>query len=152
MRESSLLGNPLGKRASAFVEVMTTLYGSTSSPWKHAEGCVPPKGRFTMTNLGLPLWIRVGGRLTKVSSQTYQRLDQKDMDSQIVTVDHFTTAMASIQDAIANLSQMIDGQQAQKVAPPLIIVPTLISENPHDRMDKLEQRIRQMRTSDGAIT
>ena len=68
-----------------------------------------------MTNLGLPLWIRVGGRLTKVSSQTYQRLDKKDMDSQIVTVDHFTTAMASIQDAIANLSQMIDGQQAQKV-------------------------------------
>ena len=37
------------------------------------------------------------------------------MDSQVVTVDQFATAMASIQEAIANLGQMIDGQQAQQV-------------------------------------
>ena len=32
------------------------------------------------------------------------------------------------------------------------IVPTPISEDPHARMDKLEQKLRQMRTSEGAIT
>ena len=39
------------------------------------------------------------------------------MDSQIVTVDQFAAAMASIQEAIAGLYQMIDGQQAQQVLP-----------------------------------
>ncbi|WKA00142.1 hypothetical protein VitviT2T_018530 [Vitis vinifera] len=37
------------------------------------------------------------------------------MDSQVVTVDQFAAAMASIQEAIANLGQRIDGQQAQQV-------------------------------------
>ncbi|RVW60923.1 hypothetical protein CK203_049260 [Vitis vinifera] len=110
------------------------------------------------------------------------------MDSQIVTVDQFAAAMASIQEAIASLGQRIDGQQAQQVpvqedthfdatvppppphsqpapqtipftlhsqtevAPPPAIVPTPISEDPHARMDKLEQKLRQMRTSEGAIT
>ena len=64
-----------------------------------------------MINLDLPLWIRVGGRLTRVSNQ----LDKMDMDSQIVTVDQFAAAMASIQEAIANLGQRIDGQQTQQV-------------------------------------
>ena len=40
-----------------------------------------------MTDLDLPLWIRVGGRLTRVSNQSDQRLDQRDIDSQIVVVD-----------------------------------------------------------------
>ncbi|RVW63093.1 hypothetical protein CK203_057475 [Vitis vinifera] len=44
------------------------------------------------------------------------------MDSQLVTVDQFAVAMASIQEALASLGQRIDGQ------------------------------LRQMRTSDGAIT
>ena len=35
------------------------------------------------------------------------------MDSQIVTIDQFAIAMASIQEAIANFGQMIDGQQTQ---------------------------------------
>ena len=37
------------------------------------------------------------------------------MDSQIVTIDQFAAAMASIQEAIASLGQRIDGQQAQQV-------------------------------------
>ncbi|RVW44639.1 hypothetical protein CK203_086910 [Vitis vinifera] len=41
MGEPSPLGNSLGKRGSACVEVMTTLHGNTSSPWRCAEGCVP---------------------------------------------------------------------------------------------------------------
>ena len=64
-----------------------------------------------MTDLDSPLWIRVGGRLSRVSDQS----DQRDMDSQVVTVDQFAAAMASIQEAIANLGQRIDGQQAQQV-------------------------------------
>ena len=31
-------------------------------------------------------------------------------------------------------------------------MPTPISEDPHTRIDKLEQKLRQMRTSKGAIT
>ena len=68
-----------------------------------------------MVDLDSPLWIRVGGRLTRASNQSDQRSDQGDMDSQIVTVDQFAAAMASIQEAIANLGQRIDGQQAQQV-------------------------------------
>ncbi|RVW53236.1 hypothetical protein CK203_091617 [Vitis vinifera] len=41
------------------------------------------------------------------------------MDSQIVTVDQFAEAMASIQKAIASLGRRIDGQQAQQVPPPV---------------------------------
>ena len=55
-----------------------------------------------MTSLDSPSWIRVGGRLTRASDQSYQRSDQGDMDSQIVTVDQFATAMASIQEAIVD--------------------------------------------------
>ena len=43
MREPSPLSNPLGKRGSACVEVMTTLHGSTPSPWRRVEGWVLPK-------------------------------------------------------------------------------------------------------------
>ena len=110
------------------------------------------------------------------------------MDSQIVTVDQFAEAMASIQEAIASLGRRIDGQQAQQVppldgaqydhtvppppppsqsapqampftlhsqtevAPPPVTVPTPTSEDPHARMDRLEQGLRQLKTSDIAIT
>ena len=70
-------------------------------------------GGFTFIDLDSPLWIRVGGRLTRVSDQSDQRSDQRDMDSQIVTIDQFAAVMASIQEAIANLGQRIDGQQTQ---------------------------------------
>ena len=141
-----------------------------------------------MIDMDSPSWIRVGGRLTKVSDQSNQRSDQRDMDSQLVTVDQFAAAMASIQEALASLGQRIDGQQAQQVpvqestqfdttvpppfplsqsvpqailftlhsqievaTPPVtLLIPT--SEDPHAYMDRLEQRLRQIRTSDGAIT
>ena len=126
--------------------------------------------------------------MIKVSDQSNQRSDQRGMDSQIVTVDQFAKAMASIQEAIASLGWRIDGQQAQQVpsqdsaqydptvppppppsqsapqaipftlysqtevAPPLITMPTPTSEDPHARMDMLEQRLRQLRTSDKAVT
>ncbi|RVX10216.1 hypothetical protein CK203_016130 [Vitis vinifera] len=188
MGEPSPLRNPLGTRGSPCVEVMTTLHGSTPSPWRRVEGCVPPKGEFIVTSLDSPSWIRVGGRLTRASDQSDQRSDQGDMDSQIVTVDQFAATMASIQEAIVNLGQRIDGQQTQhvpvqestqfdtivppppppsqsvrqvipftlhsqiEVAPPPVasLIPT--SEDPHTRMDRLEQKLRQMRASDGVVT
>ena len=69
-------------------------------------------GGFTVTNLDSPSWIRVGGRLTRISDQSDQRLDKRDMDSHIVTIDQFLMAMAFIQKALASLGQRIDGQQA----------------------------------------
>ncbi|KAL6325799.1 hypothetical protein AAG906_026628 [Vitis piasezkii] len=54
---------------------MTTLHGSAPSLWRRAEGCVPPE---------------VEGRLIRF-------LERSDMDQRVVTVDQFTTAMASIQ-------------------------------------------------------
>ena len=111
------------------------------------------------------------------------------MDSQLVTVDQLDSAIASVQEAIANLGQRIDGQQARQaptqedaqfdpvppppppppppisqftpppvpfvlhnqteVAPPLSIAPTLTIDDTQARMEKLEQRMRQLRTSEG---
>ena len=141
-----------------------------------------------MTDLDLPLWIRVGDRFTRVSNQSDQRSDKRDMDSHIVTVDQFGAAMTSIQEALASLGQRIDGQQTQQVlvqesaqfdttvplptspsqsapqpmfftlpsqvevAPLPVTLPIPTLEDPHARMDRLEQRLRQMRTSDRAIT
>ena len=48
--------------------------------------------------------------MIRVSDQLDQRSDQRDMDSQIVTVNQFAEAMASIQEAIASLGRRIDGQ------------------------------------------
>ncbi|RVW21852.1 hypothetical protein CK203_109666 [Vitis vinifera] len=133
------LGNPLGCRGSACVEVMTTLHGSTPSlfeacrwlrtvggtPSLHVGASVGLQSRFSSNrstdtfSLGSTSWIRVGGRLIRVSDQLDQRSDQRDMDSQIVTLNQFAEAMASIQEAIASLGQRIDGQQAQQVPPPI---------------------------------
>ena len=55
--------------------------------------------------------------MIRVSDQSYQRSNQRDMDSQVVTVDQFAEAMALIQEAIASLGRRIDGQQAQQVSP-----------------------------------
>ncbi|KAL6342204.1 hypothetical protein AAG906_006819 [Vitis piasezkii] len=41
------IGNPLGCRGSACVEVMTTLHGSAPSLRRRAEGCVPSEGMIT---------------------------------------------------------------------------------------------------------
>ena len=64
-----------------------------------------------MFDLGSTSWIKVRGRLIRMSYQ----LDQKNMDSQVVTVDQFAAAMASIQEAKTNLGQRMDGQQTQQV-------------------------------------
>ncbi|KAL6312380.1 hypothetical protein AAG906_008055 [Vitis piasezkii] len=173
MGEPSPLRNPR-ERGSACVEVMTTLHGNTPGGYQieyiwaiflhtyqliHTESLSYRTlssvsilvGEFTVTSLDSPSWIRVGGRLTRASDQLDQRSDQGDMDSQIVTVDQFAAAMASIQEAIASLGQRIDGRRVP-VAPPPTIMPTPISEDPHARMDKLERTVEADEDLRGAIT
>ncbi|RVW88855.1 hypothetical protein CK203_045074 [Vitis vinifera] len=164
---------------------MTTLHGSTPSPWKRAEGCVPPEdtiasardplthpfypieppqpcsvsvfvGGFTVTDLDSPLWIRVGGRLSRVSDQSDQRSDQRDMDSQVPVQEstQFDTTVLPPPLPSQSVPQAIPFtlHSQIEVAPPPITSPIPASEDPHTRMDKLEQKLRQMRTSKGAIT
>ena len=55
-------------------------------------------------SLDLPHWIRVEGRLIRFF------LERSDMDQRVVTVDQFTSAMVSIQEASASPRQEIDNQ------------------------------------------
>lgn len=136
----------------------------------HLVGVVIPP------SLGSSTWVRVNGRLVRIR-------DQRDMDSQLVTVDQFSSAMVSIQEVIVSLKQRMDRQQIRQtpiqedpqfdpvpplppsisqldpspapfilhsqteVAPPPINMPTPTSDDTHHRMDRLEQRLRQMRAS-----
>ncbi|RVX02939.1 hypothetical protein CK203_023146 [Vitis vinifera] len=59
------------------------------------------------------------------------------MDQQVVIVDQFTTAMTSIQEALASVRQKIGVQ-------------TMVIDDAHARMDLLEQRMKQLRVSDGS--
>ena len=133
---------------------------------------------FTLS-LGIVSWIRVEGRLVRVS-------DTPDMDQQVVTVDQFTAAMASIQEALASLRQEIGGQQGRpstvqdetpydshpppppppvpsvhqaspyvlhghsEIAPP-VVAQAVVADDTHARMDRIEQCMRQMRVSDGSV-
>ena len=108
------------------------------------------------------------------------------MDQQVVTVDQFTTAIVSIQKALASLRQEIGSQQSRppvvqdktlhdslpppppppvltmpqaspyvlhghsEVAPP-IVVQTIVIDDAHARMDRIKQRMRQLRVSDGSV-
>ena len=58
-------------------------------------------------SLDLPHWIIVEGRLIQFF------LERSDMDQRVVTVDQFTTTMASIQEASASPRQEIDSQQSR---------------------------------------
>ena len=50
------------------------------------------------------------------------------MDQQVVTMDQFTAAMASIQEALASLRQEIGGQQGR---PPAVQDETPYDSHPH---------------------
>ncbi|RVW61057.1 hypothetical protein CK203_045852 [Vitis vinifera] len=162
---SSELGNPLGCRGSACVEVMTTLHGSTPSLRRLAEGCYRQRAP-----LGFPsyMWVHLWtfrARLVVIGElihSTWVQLlgfesdqsDQTYMDSQVVTVDQFVAAMASIHEAITSLVPQptpFTLQSETEVAPlpVMVVVPT--SEDAHTRMDRLEQRMRQLRVSYGGM-
>ncbi|WKA08890.1 hypothetical protein VitviT2T_026574 [Vitis vinifera] len=80
------------------------------------------EGVFLVPSLDSPSWTRVRGRLIRVSDQPDQRVDQRDMDSQT--------------DA----------------TPLPVVAPIHASKDAHAHMDRLEQRMRQMRVSDGAVS
>ena len=61
-------------------------------------------------NLDLPSWVKVDGKLVQFS-------ERSDMDQQVVMADEFTTAMASIQEALASLRQEVGSQQSR---PPVV--------------------------------
>ncbi|KAL6335817.1 hypothetical protein AAG906_040529 [Vitis piasezkii] len=104
--------------------------GDDHLAWKHpslrrrAEGCVPRREEYFeigfLLSIGIVSWIRVEARLVRVS-------DTSDMDQQVVTVDQFTAAMASIQEALASLRQEIGGQQGR---PPAVQDETLYDSHP----------------------
>ncbi|RVW79054.1 hypothetical protein CK203_048163 [Vitis vinifera] len=77
------IGKPLGCRGSACVEVMTTLYGSTPSLRRRAEGCVPPEGSQFKSRLSLEShsWRRVP-RTIDQSRFISERLDQLESSRQ----------------------------------------------------------------------
>ncbi|KAL6315034.1 hypothetical protein AAG906_030874 [Vitis piasezkii] len=108
---------------SACVEVMTTLHGSALSLRRHAEGCPPCPFRLSLRPIMIP-FLHVGA-----------------------------SVILQCWEAITSLGQRMDGQQAQQteVTPPpaMVVVPT--SEDTRARMDKLEQKMRQMRESDGGM-
>ena len=107
------------------------------------------------------------------------------MDQQVVIVDRFTAAMASIQEALASLRQEINSQQGRPPAvqdetpydshpPPLpppipsvhqaspyvlhghseivppVVAQDIVVDDTHARMDRIEQRVRQLKVSDGS--
>ncbi|RVW64709.1 hypothetical protein CK203_058021 [Vitis vinifera] len=100
--------------------------------------------RISTLSLGIVSWIRVEGRLVRVS-------DTPDMDQQVVTVDQFTTAMASIQEALAGLRQEISDQQSRPPIAQERVAQAVVADDTHARMDRIEQCMRQMRVSDGSV-
>ena len=111
--------------------------------------------------------------------------ERSGIDQQVVIVDQFTAAMASIQEALASLRQEIGSQQSRplivqdetlhdslppppplpipigpqgspyvlhghsEIAPPTVVQTTVI-DDAHARMDRIEQRMRQLRVSNGS--
>ncbi|RVW36727.1 hypothetical protein CK203_099193 [Vitis vinifera] len=118
------LGNPLGCRGSACVEVMTTLHGSARL-FGDVQRVAYRRRRRRLSgsdfdhSLDTPSWVRVEGRLVRYSERQY--------GSAGCYCGQFTAAMASIQEALASLRQEIGGQQGR---PPAVAQ----DETPHDSL------------------
>ncbi|RVW66403.1 hypothetical protein CK203_065265 [Vitis vinifera] len=107
---------PPGMRGSACVEVMTTLHGSAPSLRRRAEGCVPPRSRGGVLS-GSGFYSQSGYSFVDQSrGQISSGFRYTRYGSAGVTVDQFTAAMASIQEALASLGREIGGQQGRPPA------------------------------------
>ncbi|RVW15701.1 hypothetical protein CK203_075322 [Vitis vinifera] len=128
------LGNPLGCRGSACVEVMTTLHGSAPSLWRRAEGCVPPEGtiasardllKSTHIHLEPPSpwsqfrsrlslesysWRRVGGRLTRADLSP-------SSNSSVEMSNELASTLASIQEFMVGVSRRLDQIESSRQDP-----------------------------------
>ncbi|KAL6332556.1 hypothetical protein AAG906_008976 [Vitis piasezkii] len=147
LKTSFTIGNPPGMQGSACVEVMTTLHGNTLSLRRHTEGCISLEGMITSAKDPLK------------STPLLFRIKHGSVDCQVdqfttTTVDQFTTIMGSIQEALASLKQEIDMPQTppyllhghSEVSPPAVVQTTIL-EDTHACMDRIKQRIRQLRVS-----
>ncbi|RVW50147.1 hypothetical protein CK203_096893 [Vitis vinifera] len=108
----SFLGNPLGCRGSACVEVMTILHGSAPSLWRRAEGCVPPEGSQFRSRLSLEShsWRKVRGRLIRADSYP-------SSDSSVEMSDELASTLASIQEFMAGVSRRLDQLESSRQDP-----------------------------------
>ena len=132
-------------------------------------------------SLDTPSWVRVEGRLVRYSERQSMDQQVVTMDQFTATMASIQEALASLRQEIggqqgrppvARDDAQYDptvppppppSQSAPQampftlhsqtgVAPPPITVPTPTSEDPHARMDRLEQGLRQLRASDRATT
>ncbi|KAL6350389.1 hypothetical protein AAG906_004340 [Vitis piasezkii] len=144
MGKTSPLRNPLETRGSACVEVLTTLHGNTPSPWRRVEGCVPPEG--TIASARDPLTHQF---YLVESPQPYRSIfvPTLGLPSQTrvkVCHDHGF-------DSRGYSWSRLEDRWTDAILLP-IVAPIPASKDAHARMDKLEQRMRQMRISDGATS
>ncbi|KAL6331928.1 hypothetical protein AAG906_020277 [Vitis piasezkii] len=141
------MGNPLGCQGGACVEVMTTLHGSAPS-FRGVQRVAYRRRYFCYCRsidtfgLGSTSWIQVEGRLIRV-----QEVPPQDGAQYDPTMPPSPPPSQSAPQAIP-----FTLHSQTKVAPPPVTVPIPTSEDPHAHMDRLEQRLRQLRTSDRAIT
>ncbi|RVW28411.1 hypothetical protein CK203_106389 [Vitis vinifera] len=145
MREPSPLGNPLGKRGSACVEVMTTLHESTPSSWRRVEGCVLSNGTIASAKdpLTHPFYL-----IEPPQTCSYRRPVNRDHG-----FDSGGFSRPRLEDRwVVDLAGPASRQRTTDATSLLVVAPIPASEDAHARMDRLEQRMRQMRVSDGAIS
>ncbi|RVW67075.1 hypothetical protein CK203_063743 [Vitis vinifera] len=150
MGEPSPLGNPLGTRGSACVEVMTTLHGSTPSPWRRAEGCVPPEGVF----FWCPVWIRLRGLELEAGgySRPWTEIDGQQAPPQDgAQYDSTAPPPPPFSQSVPHPTPYVLYSQTDATPLP-VVAPIQASEDAHARMDRLEQKMRQMRVSGGDIS
>ncbi|KAL6350182.1 hypothetical protein AAG906_004122 [Vitis piasezkii] len=167
---------PPGTIGSACVEVMTTLHGSALSLWRCAEGCVPSEGMIASTRDSLNLQSRFSSdRFSYLRSSLLYICS--GLDISLITFGlpfgifgrhswwsfpYPISYLTRLGGRLIRVSdhRRIDGQQTQQASPqddtevasPSVTVPTSTSEDPHARMDRLEQRLKQLRTSDRDVS
>ncbi|RVW23611.1 hypothetical protein CK203_095822 [Vitis vinifera] len=118
------LGNPLGCRGSACVDVMTTLHGSAPSLRRRAEGCILSEGMIPS--------------IRDLLKSTHIHLEPPSPRRGLFVVPVLVQCPG------------LSGIEAAVIPP--IVTPVTIIEDPHSHMDRLEQRIRQMRDPDEMIS
>ncbi|KAL6349660.1 hypothetical protein AAG906_041067 [Vitis piasezkii] len=99
--------------------------------------------RIFVHSLDTPLWVRVEGRLVRYS-------ERSSMDQQDETLhDSLPQPPPPPVPTVPQASPYVLHGHSE-VAPP-VVVPTTVTDDAHARMDRLEQRMRQMRVSDGSV-
>ncbi|RVW82946.1 hypothetical protein CK203_038360 [Vitis vinifera] len=132
---------------------MTTLHGSTSSPWRHAEGYVPPEGMIASARdpLTHSFYFLEPPQPYRYEYQFgYTWVNQQIPPQDNVQYNPVVSPPPPLSQLVPHSAPYVLHSQTD-VTPPPTVAPIPASEDTHARMDKLEQRMKQMRVSDGAI-